>query len=173
MKYYSKITNAALSVWWFSTICPRIPSCCGNNLPTAFLFLPPSVVQEHGPSSSSSSFLRTKTFLTTNSLTTTTTSGRTSCNPYQIRNNGSIRSTRLYRRRCGTSSGAGSGKSKDKQPSRRISKSNLPEKICVVCNRPFTWRKKWERCWDEVTCCSKSCNAKRRGNAASKDLGST
>jgi len=46
-----------------------------------------------------------------------------------------------------------------------VSKSNLPEKICVVCDRPFTWRKKWERCWDEVTCCSKSCNSKRRGGA--------
>jgi hypothetical protein len=44
------------------------------------------------------------------------------------------------------------------------SKSNLPEKICVVCGRPFTWRKKWERCWDEVTCCSKSCNAQRRSS---------
>jgi Uncharacterized protein conserved in bacteria len=168
MKYYSKNTNAALTVWWFSTICPRIPSCCGNNLPTAFLFPPPSVVQEHVPSSS---FLRTKTFLTTNSLTTTdaTTSGSTNCNPYQIRN-GRIRSIRLYGKRGGSTSSAGSGKSKDKQqPSRRISKSNLPEKICVVCNRPFTWRKKWERCWDEVTCCSKSCNAKRRGNASSKD----
>lgn len=43
-------------------------------------------------------------------------------------------------------------------------KGNLPTKVCIVCNRPFTWRKKWERCWDEVTCCSKSCNSKRRGN---------
>lgn len=43
-----------------------------------------------------------------------------------------------------------------------VKKENLPTKICVVCNRPFNWRKKWERCWDEVTCCSKSCNAKRR-----------
>lgn len=68
---------------------------------------------------------------------------------------------RLYGKR------GNAGKAKDKSPPRaaRISKSNLPEKICVVCNRPFTWRKKWERCWDEVTCCSKSCNAKRRGNA--------
>ena len=47
----------------------------------------------------------------------------------------------------------------------RVSKSNLPEKICVVCDRPFTWRKKCERCWVEVACCSKSCNAKRRGGA--------
>lgn len=46
---------------------------------------------------------------------------------------------------------------------RGVKKENLPSKVCVVCNRPFTWRKKWERCWDEVTTCSKSCNSKRRG----------
>lgn len=45
---------------------------------------------------------------------------------------------------------------------RGIKRSDLPSKICVVCNRPFTWRKKWERCWDEVTTCSKACNAERR-----------
>lgn len=45
---------------------------------------------------------------------------------------------------------------------RGVLKENLPEKVCVSCGRPFTWRKKWERCWDEVTTCSKSCNAKRR-----------
>jgi hypothetical protein len=45
---------------------------------------------------------------------------------------------------------------------RGIKKQNLPEKVCVVCKRPFTWRKKWETVWDEVTTCSKSCNAKRR-----------
>ena len=28
---------------------------------------------------------------------------------------------------------------------RGVKKENLPSKICVVCNRPFTWRKKWER----------------------------
>lgn len=43
-----------------------------------------------------------------------------------------------------------------------MKKENLPTKTCVVCDRPFTWRKKWERCWDEVTTCSKSCNAARR-----------
>lgn len=37
-----------------------------------------------------------------------------------------------------------------------------PSKICVTCQRPFEWRKKWERCWDEVTTCSKRCNAERR-----------
>jgi len=35
-----------------------------------------------------------------------------------------------------------------------VAKGDLPSKICVVCGRPFTWRKKWERCWDEVTCCT-------------------
>ena len=45
---------------------------------------------------------------------------------------------------------------------RGIKKENLPSKICVTCGRPFDWRKKWERCWDEVTTCSKSCNHKRR-----------
>ncbi|KAI2496484.1 hypothetical protein MHU86_18025 [Fragilaria crotonensis] len=53
---------------------------------------------------------------------------------------------------------------------RGVKKEHLPSKVCVVCERPFTWRKKWERCWDEVTTCSKSCNAKRRsGNRAILD----
>ena len=41
---------------------------------------------------------------------------------------------------------------------------NLPTKVCVVCNRPFTWRKKWENCWDEVKCCSKRCQSERKSN---------
>lgn len=45
---------------------------------------------------------------------------------------------------------------------RNVKKQHLPSKICVVCNRPFTWRKKWEKVWDEVTTCSKSCNRERR-----------
>ena len=45
-----------------------------------------------------------------------------------------------------------------------VKKENLPTKICVTCQRPFTWRKKWERCWDEVTTCSRSCNSKRRSS---------
>jgi hypothetical protein len=40
-----------------------------------------------------------------------------------------------------------------------VRKSDLPEKICRHCNRPFAWRKKWERDWDEVTCCSEACKA--------------
>lgn len=58
----------------------------------------------------------------------------------------------------------GNGKVKNKNDKKRVKKENLPEKICVVCQKPFTWRKKWERSWDEVTCCSKSCNAKRKND---------
>ena len=36
-------------------------------------------------------------------------------------------------------------------------KPNLPEKICVVCQLPFSWRKKWEKNWDEVKYCSEKC----------------
>ncbi|MEZ0486628.1 DUF2256 domain-containing protein [Fibrella sp. GW2-5] len=36
-------------------------------------------------------------------------------------------------------------------------KSELPTKVCPVCNRPFAWRKKWERDWDNVIYCSDRC----------------
>lgn len=36
-------------------------------------------------------------------------------------------------------------------------KSELPEKICVQCGRPFSWRKKWEKVWAEVKYCSERC----------------
>ncbi|MEM6536258.1 MAG: DUF2256 domain-containing protein [Pseudomonadota bacterium] len=35
--------------------------------------------------------------------------------------------------------------------------NSLPEKICPVCQRPFTWRKKWARDWDTVKYCSEKC----------------
>lgn len=43
----------------------------------------------------------------------------------------------------------------------RYTKSNLPSKICAVCARSFNWRKKWERCWDEVRYCSDRCRNER------------
>ncbi|MCG2585052.1 DUF2256 domain-containing protein [Massilia sp. TS11] len=36
-------------------------------------------------------------------------------------------------------------------------KSELPQKICASCGLPFSWRKKWERCWHEVQYCSERC----------------
>ncbi|MFQ1940216.1 DUF2256 domain-containing protein [Aeromonas veronii] len=36
-------------------------------------------------------------------------------------------------------------------------KPHLPEKICPVCQRPFSWRRKWARSWEEVRYCSERC----------------
>jgi len=36
-------------------------------------------------------------------------------------------------------------------------KPHLPQKTCPVCGRPFAWRKKWEKVWDEVKYCSEKC----------------
>ncbi|MBS1741787.1 MAG: DUF2256 domain-containing protein [Bacteroidetes bacterium] len=44
---------------------------------------------------------------------------------------------------------------------KQIKKQDLPSKICVVCNRPFTWRKKWEKVWNEVKYCSKKCQQRK------------
>lgn len=41
-------------------------------------------------------------------------------------------------------------------------KADLPAKTCPVCNRPFTWRKKWARDWDNVVYCSDACRATGR-----------
>ncbi len=46
---------------------------------------------------------------------------------------------------------------------RRI-KSNLPEKICAACGRPFAWRKKWARDWEAVKTCSERCKGVLRRN---------
>ena len=31
-----------------------------------------------------------------------------------------------------------------------MKKQNLPSKICIVCKRPFVWRKKWRLNWKMV-----------------------
>ena len=35
-----------------------------------------------------------------------------------------------------------------------------PDKLCVVCGRRIEWRKKWERDWESVKYCSKSCRSR-------------
>ncbi|XOV80102.1 MAG: DUF2256 domain-containing protein [Aestuariibacter sp.] len=42
-----------------------------------------------------------------------------------------------------------------------MKKAHLPEKICLTCERPFTWRKKWRNNWENVKYCSKRCSGKR------------
>jgi hypothetical protein len=40
---------------------------------------------------------------------------------------------------------------------RGVKKQDLPEKVCVTCGRPFTWRKSMAKTWDEVKYCSDAC----------------
>lgn len=35
--------------------------------------------------------------------------------------------------------------------------SQPADKTCLACGRTITWRKKWERNWEEVRYCSESC----------------
>jgi hypothetical protein len=45
-----------------------------------------------------------------------------------------------------------------------MKKAYLPSKLCVVCGRPFTWRKKWARDWDAVRYCSQACRRGKGGD---------
>ncbi|MBO99739.1 MAG: DUF2256 domain-containing protein [Candidatus Marinimicrobia bacterium] len=39
---------------------------------------------------------------------------------------------------------------------------NLPIKICLVCQRAFSWRKKWKKHWSDVKYCSKRCRKSKQ-----------
>ena len=45
---------------------------------------------------------------------------------------------------------------------RGVKKAHLPTRICVKCQRPFTWRKKWARDWANVKYCSDACRRHAR-----------
>lgn len=38
-----------------------------------------------------------------------------------------------------------------------IKKRDLPAKTCATCGRPFVWRRKWAKVWDQVRYCSDRC----------------
>jgi hypothetical protein len=46
-------------------------------------------------------------------------------------------------------------------PKGNPNKSYLPSKLCIVCSRPFTWRKKWAKNWNEVKYCSDKCRGSK------------
>ena len=48
-------------------------------------------------------------------------------------------------------------------------KSDLPTKDCRHCGRPFAWRKKWAKVWDEVAYCSDACRRGKTPAGTSKD----
>jgi hypothetical protein len=42
---------------------------------------------------------------------------------------------------------------------RAPAKADLPEKTCIACGRPFSWRRKWARDWENVRYCSDRCRS--------------
>ncbi|WP_308417117.1 DUF2256 domain-containing protein [Chitinilyticum litopenaei] len=44
-----------------------------------------------------------------------------------------------------------------------MQKSDLPSKLCPVCQRPFSWRRKWAKDWDAVRYCSERCRRRKAG----------
>lgn len=44
-----------------------------------------------------------------------------------------------------------------------VTASQHADKICGACGRRITWRKRWERSWDEIRFCSDGCRARRPG----------
>jgi hypothetical protein len=47
--------------------------------------------------------------------------------------------------------------------SHKGNKQSLPSKPCVACGRAMSWRKKWEKNWEQVKYCSEAC---RRAGAS-------
>ncbi|CAK0783980.1 hypothetical protein CVIRNUC_007183 [Coccomyxa viridis] len=58
-----------------------------------------------------------------------------------------------------------------KAAGKAVAKADLPSKICIVCKRPFTWRKKWEKCWDDVKYCSERCRRSRSQTGEAAEAG--
>ena len=48
-------------------------------------------------------------------------------------------------------------------PAFRGNKAALPQKPCVQCQRPMSWRRAWAKNWDEVKYCSERCRSAARG----------
>jgi hypothetical protein len=47
---------------------------------------------------------------------------------------------------------------------RDVKREHLPSKMCIACGRPFVWRKKWEKVWDEVKYCSDACRKRKKAS---------
>jgi hypothetical protein len=49
----------------------------------------------------------------------------------------------------------------DRHMPKMVKKGDLPSKICAACQKPFAWRKKWAKDWDNVRFCSDRCRRTR------------
>lgn len=54
---------------------------------------------------------------------------------------------------------------------RHRKKGDLPSKVCATCGRPFTWRRKWAKVWDQVKYCSDRCRGARPAASDSRRAG--
>lgn len=55
---------------------------------------------------------------------------------------------------------------------RGVRKADLPTRTCATCGRPFAWRKRWAKVWDEVKYCSDACRVRRpRGTGVAVGVG--
>ncbi|MBW8243745.1 DUF2256 domain-containing protein [Muricauda oceani] len=43
-------------------------------------------------------------------------------------------------------------------------KPYLATKTCPICKRPFAWRKKWAKDWEQVIYCSERCRKNKNKN---------
>jgi len=53
------------------------------------------------------------------------------------------------------------GASGEKPGGKGLPPSLRPSKVCLVCGRPFGWRKKWAAVWEQVIYCSDRCRNQR------------
>ncbi|MGI9444218.1 MAG: DUF2256 domain-containing protein [Rubripirellula sp.] len=61
------------------------------------------------------------------------------------------------------------GRSGDRdRPLAKNKRTDLPRKTCLSCGRPFAWRRKWLRCWDEVKYCSERCKRQSKASVEPK-----
>ena len=51
----------------------------------------------------------------------------------------------------------------DRKPKPQHNSAAPADKTCAACGRTITWRKKWERDWDNVRFCSDACRSHKPG----------
>jgi hypothetical protein len=51
----------------------------------------------------------------------------------------------------------------DRNPKSQSTSGAHADKTCAACGRTITWRKKWERDWDNVKFCSDACRSHKPG----------
>ncbi|WP_169974505.1 DUF2256 domain-containing protein [Tautonia rosea] len=51
----------------------------------------------------------------------------------------------------------------DRQRKRDRAEPSGESKVCPVCRRPFSNRRKWRDCWEQVVYCSERCRRSSRG----------